>query len=247
MIVADPQKAPSMNVAETPEFRAAVAEAAKTAVAEALAAAREAVGTPTNISDTSWAETFAMAIAQLTDQGTGRRRVAPQILKQRQQARDLMVRLIIEARADGRVPSYRLTNKVVLDDQLVDPAWIDKNHTAQPTEIDWPGVPNEAMVPINDTARAIFTAFRDSIGSVDKDDADVLGRLNGGPLSVTPGGLVVKTSRAGGKRSLQAQVDAHNGANGGGEGLSLRHKDQPGRYKEVKILGTIAKPAQQSV
>jgi hypothetical protein len=239
-------KAPSIT--QTPEFQEAVRVAAAKAVAEALALARDNAGTLAQSGDVDIVQALAMSIADMADQGVGRRnRVPPDVLRARKEARDLMVNLIIAARATGHMPSYRLTNKVLLDNMLVDPVWIDANHTAQPTEIDWPGVPNEAMVPINDTAREIFKAFQDSIGTIPKkEDQDALLSL---PLGVTPMGLVVKGGAATGKRSLQQRVDGRmkDENDAGGEGLKLRHREAAGRYKPVNILGTIAKPAQQSI
>lgn len=227
------------NIVDTPEFKGAIEkvkqEAAK-AVTAALETARISAGSSPQEGDTNWAETFAMAIAKLTDQGTGRQHVAPEILRSREIARARMAELIIAARAEGKVPSYRLTSKVLLDNQLVDPFWIDRNHIAQPTEIDWPGVPNEAMQPLNQVAEDIFAAFMNSIGSVSKLQQDALTA----DLSVTAGGLTVRGNLN--KRSVKEIVHEESE-----KGLVLRHKDQPGRYKSVNILGSIANPAQQTI
>lgn len=220
---------------ETPEFQAAVAAAVAKAVPEILAQVNETRG------DTSWAQSLAMAIATVSDQGVGtRKRVAPEVLKSREDARQRMVDLIVAARAAGRLPSYRLTNKVLLDEQLIDPVWIDKNHTAQPTEIDWPGVPNEAMTPINDTAKEIHAAFIESIGSIAKEH-----QVMHDPLKITKGGLVVRGAPS--AASHETTLERVNAQIKTDEGVRVKHKDQGGRYKEVNILGSIHKPAQQSV
>lgn len=228
-----------VNIAETAEFKDAVdkiRQEANRSVVDALAAARVTAGTAGAAGDANWAETFAMAIAQLTDQGTGRTHVAPEILRTRQEGREKMAKLIVAARAEGAMPSYRLTSKVLLDNQLVEPFWIDRNHIAQPTEIDWPGVPNEAMLPINGVAKDIFAAFMDSIGGVSKLQQEALSA----DLSVTAGGLTVRGNIN--KRTVKEIVHENSE-----QGLRLRHQDEPGRYKDVSILGSIAKPAQQSI
>lgn len=240
-------EAPRLAFDQTPEFKAAVAAEAQKAVAalkdqivaELKASAPAAAPVTAGGADMAWISALAMEISQLTDQGTGRRRVAPEIMRQRSEARTRMHELIKQARADGRVPSYRLRNKVLLDEQLIDPAWVDKNHIAQPTEIDWPGVPNDAMAPINDTAKEIHAAFMDSIGSVDKRD-QVLEQ----PLKLTKGGLVVKGAPSRAQRETTLE---HTERLQGEEGLRVKHRDEPGRYKDVQILGSIAQPARQSI
>lgn len=220
---------------QSPEFKEAVAAAVTKLVPEILGKLNVARG------DDGLAERLALAIATLSDQGTGsRRRVAPEVLKARDEARKRMVDLIIAARAAGRVPSYRLTNKVLLDEQLIDPVWIDKNHTAQPTEIDWPGVPNEAMVPLNDVAKEIHAAFIESIGSIAKEH-----QVMHDPLKITKGGLVVRGAPS--AAAHETTLERVNAQAKSDEGVRVKHKDQGGRYKEVSILGTIHKPAQQTV
>lgn len=228
-------EADKLPLNDSPEFKEAVAAAVAKAVPEILEKLNETRG------DASWAQTLAMAIATVSDQGTGtKRRVPPEIMKARDDARARMVDLIVAARAAGRLPSYRLTNKVLLDEQLIDPVWIDKNHTAQPTEIDWPGVPNEAMVPLNDVAREIHAAFVESIGSIAKEH-----QLRYDPLKVTKGGLVVRGAPS--AASHETTLERVNAQAKSDEGVRVKHKDQSGRYKDVNVLGTIARPAQQTV
>ena len=228
-------EADKLPLNDSPEFQAAVAAAVAKAVPELLAKVNEARG------DASWAQTLAMAIATVSDQGVGtRKRVAPEVIKSREDARVRMVDLIVAARAAGRLPSYRLTNKVLLDEQLIDPVWIDNNHTAQPTEIDWPGVPNEAMVPLNDVAKEIHAAFIESIGSIAKEH-----QVTHDPLKLTKGGLVVRGAPS--AASHETTLDRVNQNVQREEGVRVKHKDQPGRYEEKRILGSIHKPAQQTV
>lgn len=239
-------EAPRLGLTDSPEFKAAVAAEAERAVAKfkdeivaSLAAARGAAGTAPATTDGDWMQALAMSIAALTDQGVGqRKRVSPEIIKAREVARKEMVDLILKARAERKVASYRLSGKVHLDEQCIDPIWIDRMHTAQPTEIDWPGVPNECMMPLNETAKAIFEAFTRSIGGIEA-------HVAADPLKVTKGGLVVR-----GRPSAAAHETTINGLGEQiveGEGVRIKHKDQPGRFKEINILGTIAKPAQQSI
>jgi hypothetical protein len=236
----------SANVTETEEFKAAVAKAASDALAELLPTlkkAREAHGTEEEGSaDPTWMRALAMEISQLTDQGTGRRRVAPEVLRSRQMAREKMTNLIVDARAAKKTATYRVKAKILLADRVVEPFWIASDHTAQPTIIDWDGVPNEAMVPENKTATAIHKAFMESIGNsarVVPEDA----------LAITPGGLVVHGGAAGlssGKRQVQVPEAKHTGDASPEGGLNIHNKNAPGRFVEKRILGTIADPARQT-
>lgn len=233
------------NITDTEEFKTAVAKAASDALAEILPSLKEARqnhGTADDGSDPTWMRALAMEISQLTDQGTGRRRVAPEILRSRQMAREKMTKLIVEARAAGKKATYRVRTKTHLADRVVEPFWIAADHTAQPTMIDWDGVPNEAMVPENKVATAIHEAFMASIGSSVKvvpEDA----------LAITPGGLVVHGGAAGlssGKRQVQRPEANHTGDASAEQGLNIHNKNAPGRFVEKRILGSIADPARQT-
>lgn len=239
-----PAETPATPIQELPEFKAAVQEAVLAMVPALLTQLGEARGeapdTAKSNDDKAFAEKLAMAISELTDQGTGRKRVAPEIIEARSKARARMTALIIEARAAGLVPSYQLRNKVYLDEVLVDPVWVDANRQAQPTVIDWPGVPNEAMSPANDVAEGIYAAFSESIGSVAPEH-----RIPEERLGITPNGLVVRNG------AVQAKRDIGNIVNSGapiGEGLRLKHKEAgPTQHKEIRVLGSVAAPARVGV
>lgn len=232
-------------VQDTPEFKEAVQSAVLAMVPTLLGEIQAARGgAPENsekaTDDKAFAERLAMAISELTDQGTGRKRVAPEIIESRAKARTRMTTLIIQARANGIVPSYQLRNKVYLDEVLVDPVWVDANRQAQPTVIDWPGVPNEAMVPTNDAAKGIYEAFAESIGSVAPEH-----RLPEDKLGVTPNGLVVRNGAVQARREVGTILD---GGVREGEGLRLHHKAEgPTKHKEIRVLGSVAQPARVGV
>jgi hypothetical protein len=229
---------------ETDEFKAAVAKATAEAVAAAipsiLSQLTKARGpdTPISANEQSWAEGLAMAIAQLNDQGSGRKRVAPEVVKAREEARVEMTRLIVAAKAEGVIPLYQLRNKVYLDEILIEPVYIDMaTKSPRPTEIGWPSVPSEAMIPINDAAKGIYEMFSKSIGSTDwQKKPDTFG--------ITAGGLVVKNGAVQPKRALPSD----NG-NINTEGLTINKGGRGGNqnYKEIPILGTVAAPARQAV
>jgi hypothetical protein len=257
---------------ETPEFKAAVAEAVASSVASEVGkilASLKAEGAQLSSGDHKFAENLALAFATLSEQGTGRKYVAPEILRVRSEARDKMFKLIISARKDYRraldaigrepkqsellaitakyVPSYRVAAKTLLDNQVVQPFWVDSSHIAQPTEIDWPGVPNDALVPLNDVAREIHAAFRESIGSKAQ-SVSATGAVTDAPdpmddgYGTTANGLVVRGGAVP-RRNRPETTPEHQSE----EGLALHHRNKPGRTKEIHVLGTIAPPAQQTI
>jgi hypothetical protein len=239
-----PEQSGTVSITETAEFKNAVAKAASEALKEllpTLKAAREANNTDSEASDPTWMRALAMEISQLTDQGTGRKRVAPEVLQARQAAKEKMLNLLVEARAAKKIATYLIRGKCHLADRVVEPFWIAADHTAQPTIIDWDGVPNEQMVPQNKTAKAIHEAFMTSIGSsvrVIPEDA----------LAITPGGLVVHGNAAAlssGKRQVK-QGEARQTGEVSEQGLNIHNKNAPGRFVEKRILGSIADPARQT-
>jgi hypothetical protein len=266
-------------ITDTPEFKAAVQTAVAQAVAQSvkdevakIIGTLKQEGAEVSPSDKRFAETLAMAFAQLNEQGNGRKYVDPQILRERGESRERMKIAIVQARKDhqaainnlvdstGRtptdaelakiakkhMPSYRVVAKTLLDNQVVEPMWVDNSHTAQPTEIDWPGVPNEAMMPLNDVAKAIFAEFMGSIGSR---PASVLGAVPDGTLDleygITAGGLVVTAGAI--PRQNRRPSEGRVLKEDDGEGLNLHHKGQPGRAAPIHVLGTIAPPAQKQI
>ena len=232
---------------ETPEFQAAVAAAASKAVEDILAkieaaAAANRVSAPQQ-DNVGLAEALAMSIAEISDQGTNRKRVAPEVLQQRAKSRDTMMELLIEARATGRVPIYHLRNKVYLDEMLVDPVYMSSDKRQMPTEIHWPGVPSEAMIPVNDIAKEVHAYFVSSIGSLDPKH-----QIKSEPLFTTAGGLVVQ-GRPTATRAARGTIvgDGLPGGVEGGEGLTVGHRGAPGHFSAVNVLGTVARPAMQTV
>ncbi len=267
--VEDGSGLPPVDFTNTPEFRAAVAKAAAQAAVimrDQILADLKGAGIgpqgPIIVPDTAsaipqdrdFAGALAMAIAELTDQGRTKR-LAPEVMRARLAARDLMHKLVADAKADWTrcmqngereraeafMPAYELRNKVYLDEVLVDPIWIAPDHTQRATVIDWPGAPNECMIPLNDIAKAIHKAFLDSIGTVPKNHQipDEAGKQ----LYATPGGLVVH-GRAPARRETGVRQDSRGPV---GEGLNIRHRGGAGSYKEVNILGTVSAPARQTV
>ena len=196
------------------------------------------VSAPTG--DVAFARSLAVEIAQLADQGTGKKRVPPEVLEKRFKARQRMEDLIIRNRAQNVRPEWELVAAVFLEDRLISPVWIDPQHVQQATRIRWRGVPNGAMRPLDDAAREVYEAFCESIGS-----------LTGGPTPlrarVTAAGNVLESLPGVGDLDLGEDFRAPEGPSRMSD-LEVGSGRGGGRQaKEIRVLGSIAKPALQTV
>lgn len=209
--------------------------AAQAVTTELLANAAKAdgAGAPNMEAFASMFDRMAMAIAEISDQGTARKRVAPEVLASRARAYEKMVLLINQAREQGAEPEYRLVAKTYLSERFIEPFMPGPDKRPIPTEIVWKGAPNQAMRPINAVAKEIYAAFQESIGSQE----NLKGQDNR-PFYMTPGGVVVKGDPRGSKREIpQELLD---------DDLKLTNQKDP-TAPFVHVLGTIAAPARQNV
>ncbi|HQT65355.1 MAG TPA: hypothetical protein PLO16_12665 [Acidocella sp.] len=206
----------------------------------------KANGAPRN--DTSDSEDFtqklALAIAELSDQGTNRKRVAPEILAARAAAHDRMVKLIMKARNEKLRPEYRVISEIYFNERRVQPFKIGPNKTPEPVDILWSGVPNEALRPLNDIAREIYAEFKSSIGNGQHVTAGQWKEDNR-PVWITAGGLVVKGDGPV-RRQISGLGDPEPNLKPAFEDeFDVKSFNDP-RAPEVRILGTIAPPARQN-
>lgn len=230
MVEHDAAGAEPADFTQSTEFQDAVAKAVAAVVPGAVAAALANMpqASPA-VGDASYLmESLAMSIAKLTDQGVGQKPVDPALLRARDESRNLMFDLIAKARAEGRTASYKLKGKFFVD-EVIEPNFIRaSDHTYQATEIDYSGVPNESMEPINDTAREIFDAFMGSIR----------GTLHPVPYKegfMITGKAIVKNDPS---RSFNGEVtDEVRAAQSDLNDLRIRRED-PAGYVVQQILGT---------
>lgn len=114
------------------------------------------------------AQNIVAGLAEMNDQGTGRVRVTPQEMEKRDAARARMYDLLGKALhlPSGEAPAYTLQTKIFVGFQLIEPKWREPlpPHLMRDTVIEFRDVPCEPMIPANDAARAIYDAFRESIG-----------------------------------------------------------------------------------
>lgn len=239
---------PAVIDTNSPEFQAAVAKAASEAVASALAAVKGDLVTQSMTADQGLLRGLATAIAEIGSQGTGKKVVSPEVLRQREDARDRMVDLILAARREGRPATYQLKAQVVIAERLIQPYWRDAQKITHATEIDYWGIPNDAMTPVNDTAKAIHGEFMNSLGSYEKPVRDERLGFTAGGL-VVRNGAITRTMQGHGlgeasKEAPPKEVALNMGSD---DGLKVHHEGLPGQYKQVPVLGSVHPPALQSV
>lgn len=180
---------------------------------------------------------LAMAIAQLTDQGSGRmKRLPPDVLVARQEAHDRMVARIKQAQANKELPIYELMGKVLLEDKLIQPIWIDEKHRQRQEEIGWRGIPNSVMKPVNDVAKEIFADYLKWVGE-DVVKTPIIDR-------VTAGGLVMMRQNDG---PDPGPSRAAFGTPGSGDLMVMRDGQPQPSMRPVRVLGSVAEPAREQV
>lgn len=203
---------------------------------------------------------MAMSIAEVGDQGSGRRRVAPALMAAREAAKERMTASITkfmdivraaQKREDRRTvelnyPHYKITGKMYLGDRALDPYTVDPV-TKLPKSVDifWLGPPNPNMSPLNAPAEEVFRHFCDWVGLSHKGREEK-------PLWISAGGLVMAgdyvpphravPSEGGGGPSLKPEFgDALMGI---GASPTLNASDIT--KSRINVLGTIAPAAIQS-
>jgi len=221
---------------ENPQVKAAITGAVAEAVAKImadLAAKREIAGLSEAVADghtdRAFAEKLALTIGELIDQGRpgSRRAVAPAVLAQRSRSREAMTDAILRCRAERLSPEYETRQVCYLSEERVHPTFIGSDKKTYATRFSWPGVPNEAMVPMNQAAAEIHRHFLDSIGHV--------------PLPAPSDPLVE------GFRVLRGPTGDPVGPPQLGNGRPADGELRVINREPVHILGTIAEPARPPV
>ena len=242
-----PPAAAPVPFTETPEFKFAVAEAAKVAAAEATAAAiAHFAASKNDNAPTGDAQDLlrglALAIAEMSHQGDKRDKpVDPKVLAERARATERMYALIDEAyalpRGDDRRPKWKCRSKVVLADTVIDPWRRDPaTKKAVPVEFRWCLEPNDAMVPLNDFAERIFAEFRASRGNKYGQDGYAKNEVRRSAW-ITDSGLVIE-----GAPPVRREIMVEDRA---GNALDMTLDPFDPNATHVRVLGTSHPPARQ--
>lgn len=213
-------------------FQSAVAETTARLVAE-LAQKREDEGTEENPADRKLLRGLAAAIAEISDTNSKVKRIPAAELEARAEARTRMEGLILDALAREEVATYELTRQVFLDEQLINPTYVNAAHVRCVQAIDWAGVPDESMLPVNEAAKAVHEAYMRSIGGRTKDAKVSFKRASDNPKLRVHG-------------AASHDREAPNvGTPRGDGGLRVHRPGMPGQVTEMRVLGTLSEPARQ--
>lgn len=191
-----PPAAPATPIQETPEFKAALAEATSKlsmqAAQDAAVAARDSVAamvaaevgkimaaqgatkgdTVGNLSTVL--SDLAFSIAQTNDPDHGRKLIAPAELERRKAGLTKMGELLTKVQADKSIkPMYEVRKQTFLAEQLIQAQKPGPNNTWIRTQIIWRGAPNSCLAPVNDIAKEIYTYYLVSIGGSTENPAGV--------------------------------------------------------------------------
>lgn len=187
--------------------------------------------------DKGFVSALALAIANLSAQGMNKAPyVPPETMEAWAGARERMMALIIASRVKygetselEDLPKYRLVKAVYFNEMKIEPLYHDTiTHQMAEQRIRWDEVPNEAMEPDNDVARAIFAEFKLSIG-----DAPVKEKASRGAWVRTQKGLVLGVKEGRGAQGFGAPTNDPRVTTAG----------SPTMGKHVHLLGTVAHPA----
>ncbi len=193
-------------------------------------------------------EGLAHAMAKAADPANKRRILAPEIVEERALAREEMKRAILQFHAKGDVPIYQVVRTTFLNQTLIQPQFQNPVTKAMDDqEIDWPGVPNQALLPVSDSAKEIHAHYLKSIGAraghvlmgFQKVDGEIEQRAV--PLSdleapIVLSGKEIRRGHAGAPRGAEMSIS---------DSLSAdpRRGNPAARPKTQNILGTTAAPA----
>lgn len=229
------------------ELNALLTGAARQAVADALAQAKPAsLGVSDEVS--TLLSELVLQMTEVNQQGQPKTKISPEEARKRDAATKRAWELIAAARVRGEKPEYKLVTPVYLNERLVMPyTRPQKGGNVVQREIFWTGMPSNGMQPINEVARQIFAAFKESIGS-----SIVLGRVVGPhghavkpddrPYVMTLGGLIVKGDP---DRKANATASEHPFADALEVEVSAHDNNDP-NSEFVNVLGTVAKPLRRA-
>lgn len=231
------------KVIETEEFQQAVSEevAAQLAKlkADMLGAAAPATGAAMPADGAAFlalmGETFQklnLNLQSVGGQGQFNKPLSPDEVLRRESALKKMEGLLLGCRDEGaEKPEYKLIGKIYFNERFIEPYKIvDKK--AVNNIITWTGIPNDAMVPLNDIAKEVFAAWRETTGGPTK----LVPTADQRPLYVTAAGLTVRGEPP--KRQHVAGQGEFK------EELAFSNSDPAA--PEVAVLGTVAAKARQN-
>jgi len=199
-----------------------------------------------------FARMIAASTAEMADQGTYRKRLAPEVLEARAQATKRLYELLDKAQAltGKNRPLYRVRSKCYLGDRLIEPFQRGFKGEITPTHIYFMSQPSLGMEPVNDVAKEIYAAFQ---GTMLGGESMINGKptpdaLAARPLWMTKNGAVLATPTATAREhGMVIEPDPLDIPSTGlgpnvGQQVEIVSVDDP-RATKIPVLGTIAAPA----
>lgn len=247
------------DVLATPEAAARMS----TMLDQKIAAALKNLSQPAS-GDAVMIQRLADALSERSNRESGRVTLSADVLAKQEAARQRMGGLIMERRAAidlmhaegagvedqlGEWPLYQVMDEIFLQDFIIKP--FERNEATKQTEpvfLHYDGVPNAAMLPMNEHAERIHAAFAEAVCTTENSH-------KGRPVDVwiTANGLCMKGESPQPQRHRLAsledgsgrQVDSVFKANAHRAKFGLVGQASPGASK-VHVLGTIAPAASQN-
>ena len=218
-----PPAPPAPDIASSP----AVQDAIRAAVAEALS--KQSAGSELG----SIFRELATEIARMNDVNAphgSTPRLPPEVAERRARAQAALNSKLAVCIGEGVWPRYRVLSTVYLNEVKIPPFVLGaaRGDEPKPTQIEWQGEPNDAMVPLNEAAQEIFSLFVESRGGAGAGSAIVRGQRR---MHVNPAGLLIEGRAPSSTRTFRSEYDP-------GTGLRV-----DGGKGEVHVLGTVAPPA----
>lgn len=180
--------------------------------------------------DHSLLEGLAHAMAKAADPANKRRILPPEVVKERNEAREKVAALLLQNHAKGEVPVYKVVSKTFMGEMLIDPQYLDQQtKRMRDQEVNWPGWPSTALLPISESAHEVMALYLQSIGRKAVDQTKL-------PAPWVMSGGKILRGRAG--ADPEAPISSPMGMD------PRRHGDRGGQKQEtINILGKTAAPA----
>ncbi len=220
--------------------------------AELLGEMRGAAARSDGVDISSVLDILAMKIGEVSDQGTNRKRVAPEELAERARAYERMGALLLEAQKlpVKQKPLYRVISKFYVDNRVVEPFQRLPDKSIIETRIYFDGEPSEAIRPVSANATAIWKEYVRYLGG----EEAAKGLPKAAPAWVTNRGVVIAgnptaTARERGLLQEAAEPIYVEKTPELGEGGLDQHSaveivsPTDPRATKIPVLGTIAAPA----
>lgn len=228
------------KVTDSDDFKAAVdravedrVKAIETRLFEQLAAANAGGGNASGVLGEIM-DRLSVNLQAVAQQGERTKPLSAEELRKREEAHSKMEALIAASRLPGaEKPEYKVISKIYFQERFIEPFRQDPVTKAMVHNVvGWTGAPNDALMPLNDVAKAIFQAWLGYTGG----KSALVPTADTRPLYMTAAGLTVRGEPPK-RRTMGAEQEM------AGDDLSLRNDVNA---PTIAVLGTVAPRATQN-